>query len=196
MELSIRFERALVFAAHLHASQVRKGGTIPYISHLMSVSALVLEAGGNEDEAIAALLHDAVEDQGGDATRQRIREVFGEAIVAIVDGCSDTDVVPKPPWRARKEAYIAHMHTASPSVLLVSLADKLHNARSILSDYRTLGETVWRRFAGGKNGTLWYYQTLLAVYQERSTAPMVAELEQTLSDLETLIRRASSPTEQ
>src|SRR5271165_6037687 len=124
MELSIRFEEALVFATRLHAGQKRKGGDIPYISHLLTVAAIVLEAGGNEDEAIAALLHDAIEDQGGDITRQEIRQRFGESVVTIVNDCSDTDTVPKPPWRARKEAYIAHMHTVSPSALLVSTADK------------------------------------------------------------------------
>jgi (p)ppGpp synthase/HD superfamily hydrolase len=194
MELSARFEEALVFATRLHAQQQRKGGQIPYISHLLAVCALVLEAGGNEDEAISALLHDAIEDQGGDATRQEIRRRFGESIVAIVDGCSDTDVVPKPPWQPRKAAYIARMQTASPSILLVSAADKLHNARAILNDYRILGEALWQRFAGGKAGTLWYYQSLLAVYKERGTNPLIAELERTLDELETLVRKTASPS--
>jgi (p)ppGpp synthase/HD superfamily hydrolase len=186
LELSTRFEEALVFATRLHAGQKRKGGGIPYISHLLAVCAIVLEYGGNEDEAIAALLHDAIEDQGGESARQEIRQRFGKAVTGIVDGCSDTDTVPKPPWRERKETYIAHLRTASPSVLLVSAADKLHNVRAILSDYRTLGEELWQRFKGGKAGTFWYYQSLLAVYKTRSVTPLIAELERTLRELESL----------
>ena len=192
MELSIRFEEALVFATRLHSKQKRKGGEIPYIAHLMAVSAIVLEHGGNEDEAIAALLHDAIEDQGGDVARQEIRRRFGENVVEIVDGCSDTDVVPKPPWRARKEAYIAHLQTASPSVLLVSAADKLHNTRTILNDYRELGEKLWRRFLGGQEGTLWYYRTIFAVYKTRYATPLIAEVERTLHELEELIQQNNS----
>lgn len=191
MELAKRFEEALVFATRLHARQMRKGDGIPYISHLMAVCALVLEHGGNEDEAIAALLHDAIEDQGGNIARLEIQQRFGETVVAIVNGCSDSETQPKPPWRARKEAYIAHLHTASPSILLVSAADKLHNAKTILNDYRTLGETLWQRFKGGKTGTLWYYQSLLAIYKQRYATPLVAELERTLNELEILIENPS-----
>lgn len=187
MVLSARFEEALVFAARLHAEQIRKGSGVPYISHLLAVSALVLEHGGNEDEAIAALLHDAIEDQGGDATRQTIHQLFGENVVAIVDGCSDTDRVPKPPWRVRKEAYIAHLHTASPSILLVSAADKLHNVRAILNDYRAVYEEIWQRFKAGKTGTLWYYQALLEVYKTRYPSLLVDELEKTFDDLLKLV---------
>src|SRR5918911_197645 len=157
MILSERFNEAFLYASQLHAEQTRKGTTIPYIAHLMAVTAIVLENGGNEDEAIAALLHDSIEDQGGEATRQEIRRRFGETVVEIVNGCTDAEVIPKPPWRARKEAYIAHLIHASPSVRLVSAADKLHNARAILADYRVLGESLWKRFNGGKEGTLWYY---------------------------------------
>lgn len=187
MLLSSRFEEALVFATRLHASHARKGSGIPYISHLLSVSALVLEYGGNEDEAIAGLLHDAVEDQGGDSARQKIRRLFGENVVAIVDGCSDSDVTPKPPWRERKEAYIAHLSSASPAVLLVSAADKLHNMRSILHDYRTINEQIWQRFKAGKAGTLWYYQALLEVYKIHYPSLLVAELERTLQELLNLV---------
>src|SRR5437588_8327976 len=132
MLLSTRFEEALVFATQLHREQTRKGTRIPYIAHLLGVTSIVLEHGGNEDEAIAALLHDAIEDQGGASTREEIRRQFGDRVVEIVDGCTDTDVMPKPPWRARKEAYLAHIIEATPSVRLVSAADKLHNARAIL----------------------------------------------------------------
>src|SRR5579863_10171673 len=139
MLLTPRFEEALVCATQLHAEQTRKGTTIPYIAHLLAVTSIVLENGGNEDEAIAALLHDAIEDQGGAATREEIRRRFGNIVVTIGDGCTDAEVLPKPPWRARKEAYIAHLRHASSSVLLVSAADKLHNARTVLADYRVLG---------------------------------------------------------
>src|SRR5256885_5529462 len=122
MLLSARFEEALVFATQLHKEQVRKGTAIPYIAHLLGVTSIVLENGGNEDEAIAALLHDAIEDQGGAATREEIRRRFGDTVVAIVDGCTDAEVMPKPPWRGRKEAYIAHLCQASPSVRLISAA--------------------------------------------------------------------------
>ena len=150
MAYSQRFEQALVLAHQLHANQVRKGTTIPYIGHLLAVTAIVIENGGSEDEAIAALLHDAVEDQGGATTREEIRQRFGENVAVIVDGLSDTDQTPKPPWRARKEAYIAHLSEASSSVLLVSLADKIHNAGSILRDLRNEGVSVWSRFKGGR----------------------------------------------
>jgi (p)ppGpp synthase/HD superfamily hydrolase len=137
-----RFEEALGYAAHLHRGHLRKGTSIPYVTHLLAVAAIVGENGGTEDEAIAALLHDAVEDQGGPATREEIRRRFGDNVVAIVDGTSDTDITPKPPWRERKEAYVAHVRNALESVRLVSAADKLHNARSILVDLRTEGEAV------------------------------------------------------
>jgi (p)ppGpp synthase/HD superfamily hydrolase len=186
MILSSRFEEALLFATKLHAGQVRKGTTIPYVAHLLAVTAIVLENGGNEDEAIAALLHDAIEDQGGDATRQEIRRRFGNTVVAIVDGCTDSDVYPKPPWRARKEAYIAHLRVASPSVRLVSAADKLHNARAVLADYRTMGETLWLRFHGGRQGTLWYYRAVADTLHTSGRTPLIDELERVVSELEQL----------
>src|ERR1051325_12202408 len=131
MALTSRFEDALSFAARLHSGQLRKGTAIPYVSHLLAVASVALEHGADEDEAIAALLHDAVEDQGGAPTREEIRRRFGDRVVEIVDGCTDAETVPKPPWRERKERYIAHVAEASPSVRLVSASDKLHNARSI-----------------------------------------------------------------
>src|SRR5205085_9487458 len=134
MALTARFEEALIFSTQLHASQSRKGSATPYIAHLLAVTALVLENGGNEDEAIAALLHDAIEDQGGVATREEIRRRFGDRVVEIVNGCTDAEVVPKPPWRPRKDAFIARLYEAPASVRLVVAADKLHNARSVLAD--------------------------------------------------------------
>lgn len=190
--LSNRFTDALTFAIQLHANQTRKGTQIPYISHLMAVCSLVLEHGATEDEAIAALLHDAVEDQGGAATREEIRRRFGEAVAAIVDGCTDADTTPKPPWRERKQAYLAHLPTASASVRLVSVCDKLHNARSILKDYRVFGDALWERFQGGKEGTLWYYQSLVDTFREIGTTPLVDELERVVSELEHLVEQNST----
>ncbi len=186
MTLSPRFDDALVFASRLHAGQVRKGGDIPYISHLLAVTAIVLEHEGDEDEAIAALLHDAIEDQGGAKARAEIRRRFGENVVAIVDGCTDAETIPKPPWQERKEAYVAHVGDASASVRLVSAADKLHNARSILADYRQLGDALWNRFRGGRDGTLWYYRALVDAFRAVESTPLVEELERTVSELERL----------
>lgn len=188
MILSSRFTEALTFATALHKNQVRKGSGIPYVAHLLGVASIALEYGASEDEAIAALLHDAIEDQGGAATRAEIRRRFGDTVTAIVDGCTDADTIPKPPWRQRKEAYIAHIPTTSPSVLLVSASDKLHNARSILRDYKILGESVWERFKGGKDGTLWYYRTLVDAFRQSSSIlPLIDELEQVVSELENMV---------
>ena len=186
--LTTRFEEALVFTTQLHAPQVRKGTDIPYVSHLLAVAGLALEYGANEDQAIAALLHDAVEDQGGAPTLAEIRRRFGETVAEIVDGCSDTDVIPKPPWRERKEAYIAHLFQASPGVRLVSACDKLHNARSILADYRVRGDEVFKRFRGGKEGVLWYYRSLVTVFRATETEPilLIDELERVVAELEQL----------
>ena len=157
-----RWERladAAAFAMTIHAEQTRKGAEVPYISHLLGVAGLVLEYGGNEDQAIAGLLHDAIEDQG--AEQEPVIEArFGPRAAAIVRGCTDADTLPKPPWRERKEAYIAHLEHAGPDVWLVSCADKLYNARAILVDFREVGEGVFSRFTGGKEGTLWYYRGL------------------------------------
>lgn len=165
--LSSRFREALWLAAFLHADQWRKGTDIPYVAHLLAVSSLVLEHGGSEDAAIAGLLHDSVEDQGGRTVLEQIASRFGPSVAAIVEACSDSTETPKPPWRARKERYIAHLAGVTRETLLVSLADKLHNARSILSDYRQIGEVLWERFQGGKDGTLWYYNALLVAFEER-----------------------------
>lgn len=185
--LSERFTNALIFATQLHAKQTRKGGKIPYIAHLLGVASIALENGANEDEAIAALLHDAIEDQGGAATREEIRRRFGDTVTEIVDGCTEIDGIPKPPWRQRKEAYIAHIPTASASVRLVSACDKLHNVRSILNDYRLLGDAVWNRFKGGKDGTLWYYRSLIEAFRTAGSTPIVDELERVVGELERLV---------
>ncbi len=186
MLMTDRFTEAMAYAAELHHNQVRKGSGVPYIAHLMSVSALALEHGASEEEAIAALLHDAIEDQGGDATRQEIRRRFGDTVTEIVNGLTDSDVQPKPPWRERKETYIAHLSSASPSVLLVSICDKLHNATSILRDYHRLGDALWPRFRGGKDGTLWYYRALVTSYQQNFQSPLIEELDRVVTELESL----------
>ena len=183
--LGDRFREALEYAARLHETQARKGGSIPYVAHLLAVTALVLENGGDEDLAIAALLHDAVEDRGGAETLAEIRTRFGDRVADIVEACSDTDVIPKPPWRGRKEAYLALLQSASQDVLLVSLSDKLHNARSILMDYRVLGPALWERFNAGRDGQLWYYGELLSIFRRRSERQaLVAELERVIATLE------------
>ncbi len=186
--LSERFTQALTYATQLHANQVRKGSGVPYISHLLGVASIALEYGANEDEAIAALLHDAIEDQGGAATREEIRRRFGDNVTAIVDGCTDSDTTPKPPWRQRKEAYINHIPTASPSVLLVSASDKLYNTRSIVKDYRIVGESVWERFGDRrKEDILWYYRAIAIAFNQTGTTPLIEELERVVSELEMLV---------
>lgn len=175
--MSQRFEQACIYAIRLHAGQVRKRSEVPYIAHLMSVCALVLEAGGDEDQAIAALLHDAVEDQGGYETLDEIRKRFGNRVASIVEGCTDAFTSPKPAWRLRKERYLEHLQRADQDVLLVSIADKLHNARCILLDLKKDGEAVWARFNGGKEGTIWYYRSLVDIYSNYiDLTPMVSEL--------------------
>ena len=186
--LSDRFNEALVYAATLHREQARKGTQIAYLSHLLAVASLVIENGGTEDQAIAALLHDAIEDQGGAATGEEIRKRFGDGVFRIVKGCTDAEVIPKPPWRARKEAYIAHVSEAPTVVKVVSAADKLHNARAILADYRDLGEKLWGRFNGGREGTLWYYRDLLTAFRQGEQTDglrrLVDELDRVVSELD------------
>jgi (p)ppGpp synthase/HD superfamily hydrolase len=182
--LSSRFEEAVSFAIQLHAGQVRKSTEVPYISHLFAVTALVLQDGGGEDEAIAALLHDAVEDQGGTETLEEIRRRFGDNVANIVDSLSDAYTIPKPPWRQRKQGYIAHMKEATEAVRRVSLADKLHNARDILRTLQEEGEGTWQRFRGGKRGTLWYYRSLVDIFNETGSDFMTRELARVVGEIE------------
>jgi len=174
--LTPRFEDALLYATRLHATQTRKGNDVPYVAHLLAVASLVLEAGGDEDAAIAALLHDAAEDQGGLETLAEIRSRFGDAVADIVAACSDTFEEPKPPWHARKRAYIAHLRNAPPEVLLVSCADKLHNARAIVTDHRMLGDALWQRFHAGRDDILWYYREVSAIFSAQGPEPLATEL--------------------
>ena len=189
----VDFEQALAFATRLHAKQVRKETDIPYISHLIGGAGLVLENDGDRDQAIAALLHDSIEDcgvdypGGVDALKERIREDFGDKVLAIVEGCTDAETIPKPPWRERKERYIAHLEDAPDEVLLVSCADKLHNARAIVADLRVMGDALFDRFTGGRDGTLWYYTSLAEVFGRRGPKHLAAELKRTV---ETMIELA------
>jgi (p)ppGpp synthase/HD superfamily hydrolase len=190
MPSTARFCEALGYAVQLHAQQRRKGSDTPYIAHLLSVTAIVLEHGGREDEAIAALLHDAIEDQGGAPVREEIERRFGPVVAAIVDGCSDSETIPKPPWHQRKENYLAHLPAAGRSVHLVSAADKLHNVRALLDDYREHGEALWDRFSGGRAGTLWYYRAVADVLAASFPGPLVQKLEMAVADLERATTRA------
>jgi len=185
--LTWRFDLALQFASGLHHDQARKGGSVPYIAHLMGVCALVLEAGGDEDQAIAALLHDSVEDQGGLATLETIRHLFGQRVAAAVESCSDStvsDPTKKLPWRERKEKYLAHLRSANKDSLIVGAADKLHNARAVLTDYRQIGEELWSRFSVPKAEQFWYYGALVEAFRQ-TTAPnvLVDELERVVNEL-------------
>jgi (p)ppGpp synthase/HD superfamily hydrolase len=187
MVLSERFEAALQYAAHVHAGQTRKGTEVPYLSHLLGVASIVLEYGGTEEEGIAALLHDAPEDAGGAARLEDIRARFGEAVADLVEGCTDTMQRPKPAWRARKASYIARIPKLSNSARLVSAADKLHNARSLLRDLRESGEAVWTRFKGGKDGTLWYHRCLVQAFRTAGITPLVEELDRVVTRIEEIV---------
>src|SRR5262249_53304678 len=159
---------------------MRKSSPVPYFAHLLAVAAIVLEHGGDEDAAVAALLHDVVEDTGGRPRLADVRSRFGDTVAAIVEGCTDADTLPKPPGRGRKDAYIARVAAEPPAVHLVSAADKLHNARSLLTDHFETGSALWARFNGGKEGTLWYYRTLVGTYSKAPPA-LVRELDRVVT---------------
>ena len=159
----------------------------PNYAHLIGVSSLVMECGGDEDEAIAGLLHDAAEDQGGLETLAKIALRFGPAVSAIVEGCTDSVESPKPPWRARKEKYLRHLKEAPPSVQFVSACDKLFNARAIVRDYREAGEALWARFSGGREGVLWYYGALAETFT--ISRSVVDELRRVVQELDRLVAR-------
>jgi (p)ppGpp synthase/HD superfamily hydrolase len=186
-----RLGDALAFAAEKHARVERKGTRIPYISHPMAVASLVLEHGGGEDEAIAALLHDVAEDCGGQVALDEIRARFGNAVADIVTGCTDTLESPKPAWKQRKVSYIAHLGAASAPVRLVAAADKLHNARSILRDLRNLGDKLWSRFTAPKEGVLWYYGAVTAALAARGSSELIDELERTVEEIKRLAVEAA-----
>lgn len=186
MTLSSRFSDAFRYASELHAQQTRKKTGRPYIGHLIGVASIVLQYGGDEEQAIAALLHDAAEDAGGRTTLEEIRRRFGDRVARIVDGCTDTYEVPKPEWRPRKEQYIAHVRTADADTRLVSAADKLHNVREITMDLRQHGDGVWQRFSGKRDGSLWYYRALVDAFRDGWSHPILDDYEREVAELERL----------
>lgn len=186
-----RFVEAVKLAVRLHRDQSRKGSDVPYISHLLRVAGLVLEFGADEDTAIAAMLHDAVEDQGGLETAARIRKQFGPRVERFVIGCSDsvtgTDQ-PKRPWRERKESMIACIDDLDPEAQLIIACDKLDNLRSTLKEYPKVGADLWKRFSGGRDGTLWYYRSMIDALREAGGCPLLDELEHAFQRLQQFIR--------
>ncbi|WP_379920448.1 HD domain-containing protein [Erythrobacter sp. R86502] len=187
--LTDRFDAALAYASSLHHTQIRKGSGVPYVSHLLAVAAIALENGADEDQAIAALLHDAVEDQGGLAQLEEIRQRFGDDVAQIVADCTDAHEEPKPAWRPRKEAYIASLAHKSARSLAVSLADKTHNANAINADLRAVGAAVWGRFTGGKGGSLWYYRGLVTAFRAHAPGIAAERLAREVEEMEELAVR-------
>lgn len=188
--LTDRFDEALAYASHLHRAQIRKGSGIPYVSHLLAVAAITLENGGDEDQAIAALLHDAVEDQGGLAQLDAIRARYGDAVAQIVADCTDSHAIGKPKWRPRKEAYVASLAHKPARSLAVSLADKTHNAAAINTDLRAVGNRVWDRFTGGREGSLWYYRALADAFRKHAPGIAAERFALEVAEMEELAARA------
>jgi GTP pyrophosphokinase len=182
--LTARFDDAFRYAHEVHATQTRKGAGTPYVAHLMGVSSIVLDDAGTEDEAIAALLHDAAEDRGGRERLDDIRVRFGAAVARIVEDCTDSWETPKPPWADRKRAYVEHARALQPSSLRVSAADKVHNAYAILRDLRNVGESVWDRFNASADDVIAYYQSLVRAYREAGGGHLVDELERIVRGIE------------
>jgi (p)ppGpp synthase/HD superfamily hydrolase len=181
---SRRFIEALGYAARIHARQIRKKTGRPYIGHLLNVTSIVIEYGGDEEMAIAALLHDAVEDQGGLQRLREIRRKFGERVAHMVDSCTDSYVEPKPPWLERKRAYVERIAGESEDARLVSAADKLSNVRETLHDLRVHGVDIFERFQGKKDGTLWYYRSLVSEFWRAGNNPLIEELDRVVTELE------------
>jgi (p)ppGpp synthase/HD superfamily hydrolase len=185
MMLTRRFVEAVEYAAHAHLGQVRKGTDIPYLSHLLAVSAMVIEQGGSEDEAVAALLHDVVEDQGGLPRLLDVRDRFGDRVGDLVEACTDYAVGgARDPWVVRKRRYVERISEMAEAERRISLADKLHNARSILRDHRQHGDAVWERFNAGRDDQLWYYRSLAEAFAAVSDSPVVIELQEVVAELE------------
>lgn len=182
--LGPRFEQALVYATHAHAGQKRKAGSVPYVAHLLGVCALVLEDGGDEDEAIAALLHDAVEDQGGRERLEDIEQRFGKRVAQIVEAC--TDAVDRRGLSSleRKQMTIQALPHKDASALRVTLADKLYNARAMLRDLSLVGGELWKRFNVGPNDQLAYYRALADAFSRLTSSPMAVELASVAAKLE------------
>src|SRR5438093_10321620 len=189
MKFSRQFEEALIYATRAHGTQTRKQIGIPLIAHILGVTASAHECGANETEAIGALLHDTVEDCGSAERLREIREKFGDDVARIVDGCTDAHETPKPPWLERKRAYIEHLKDSDSSTRLVSASDKLHNTRAILAELRRNGLEVFERFAGKKDGTLWYYRALVTAFRQHGDhTDLVGELDRVVSDIEKFVR--------
>jgi GTP pyrophosphokinase len=187
--LTERFEEALVYAVRQHAGQWRKGGTVPYATHVLGVASIVLDHGGDEDQAIAALLHDVVEDCGGMPRLEEISRRFGKRVARMVDGCTDSYEIPKPPWLERKKEYLVRVQNEEPDTLVVSAADKLHNTRALLRHLQERGEETWDLYNGGKEGTLWYYRALWDLYREKIPGLMTDELGRVIARIEELAER-------
>jgi (p)ppGpp synthase/HD superfamily hydrolase len=190
--LSPRFSEALGLAEQVHAGDVRKGTAVPYIAHLLSVCSLILADGGDEDEAIAGLLHDTLEDHPERVSRLELNRRFGSRVLSLIEGCTDTPPDysggPKPPWRERKLAYLCHLGSAPPEDLRVALADKLDNIRSVVADYRDQGDGLWSRFNAGRDDQLWFYRALAETFrQRRPPGRLLEQLESHLAELESLI---------
>jgi (p)ppGpp synthase/HD superfamily hydrolase len=193
MKMSEKFEEALVYATRLHCNQARKKTGVPYVAHILGVTAIAMDYGANEIEAIGALLHDTVEDCGGAERLRDIRKKFGNEVAHIVDGCTDTDQTPKPPWLERKKAYIAHLKDSDSATRLVSASDKLHNTRSILAELRRRGQSVFQKFNGKKDGTLWYYRTLVTAFREFGDhQDLIDELDRVVTEIEKFPSQAAS----
>jgi len=182
--LTQRFDEAVAYAHEVHGAQMKKRTSIPYLSHLLGVASIVLDDGGDEDEAIAALLHDAAEDHGGRVRLEDIRARFGDRVAAIVEDCTDSWSTPPEPWLDRKRKYAEHAKHLSASSLRVSAADKVHNTYSILRDLRNTGEQVWERYEARPDDVLAYYQTLVRSYREAGGGRLVDELERIVRGIE------------
>ena len=182
--LTRRFDEAFAYAHEAHATHTRKGSGVPYIGHLMGVASIVIDDGGTEDEAIAALLHDAAEDCGGRERLEDIRARFGDAVAKIVEDCTDSWTTPKPAWADRKQKYVEHARTLAPTSLRVSAADKVHNAYAILRDLRNVGDKVWERFNASADDIVAYYQALVRSYREAGGGRLVDELDRIVRGIE------------
>jgi (p)ppGpp synthase/HD superfamily hydrolase len=193
-QLSNKFPDALAYASRFHGGKLRKKTRIPDIGHVLGVTAIALEYGANQTEAIGALLHDTAEDAGGKKRLRDIKRRFGTAVAKIVDGCTDTYASPKPPWLERKKQYVRHVADASDSIQLVSASDKLQNVRSLLRNYREEGDRLWERYNSGKEGALWYYRALTKAFDGKRTKPLLAELDRAVTELETLSNGGSKVT--
>ena len=188
---SSRLAEAFAYAEEIHRGQARRKTEAPTLSHLMAVASLVMENGGDEDQAIAALLHDGPEDCGGRAILERIRERFGDLVAALVEDCTDTMESPKPDWQTRKRKYLDHLETVGDKSLLISICDKVHNARSLVAGYRQEGDAFWDRFTATPRQTLWYYTTLLEIFRRRRNPqiePLISQLGRSVRQLQEAIQ--------